>query len=353
MLTALSGLIQSQVRVNHLDCSFYQHDLGKLSHSYLQNNKKSSLLNHGRSLGRCFCSIQEISYEFQSVVDHTAWTSLSQKLNAFYRFSRPHTVAFTISAILSMSLLPVETMRDLSLNFVMEFLKALVPTLLMNIYVVGLNQLYDVEIDKVNKPDLPLASGEFSMNVGRAIVTTCLFSSLALGLRFYSPPPLFALFMFFSLGTIYSVNIHATQDSRYWAPHHKGCYIVKSAYRMLQGWIDPSKYHNKKIFASIWKCKVAYKIRYCMWQGAQEVIPTSDFLLRHHFHVDQECFLCRHEEESLHHLFIGCPFARALNLHSIIYGKRTNFITFKQWIEEVIYKCKEYRVDQDLVKNLQ
>ncbi|KAF9601905.1 hypothetical protein IFM89_023969 [Coptis chinensis] len=89
-----------------------------------------------------------------------------------------------------------------------------------------------------------------------------------------------------------------------------------------------------------------------MWQGAQEVIPTSDFLLRHHFHVDQECFLCRHEEESLHHLFIGCPFARALwfgsDLHSIIYG--TNFITFKQWIEEVIYKCKEYQVDQDLVK---
>ncbi len=31
-----------------------------------------------------------------------------------------------------------------------------------NVYIVGLNQLEDVEIDRINKPRLPLASGEFS-----------------------------------------------------------------------------------------------------------------------------------------------------------------------------------------------
>ena len=41
-------------------------------------------------------------------------------------------------------------------------MQALVPALLMNISIVGLNQLYDVEIDKINKPYLPLASGEMT-----------------------------------------------------------------------------------------------------------------------------------------------------------------------------------------------
>ena len=40
-------------------------------------------------------------------------------------------------------------------------LHALTSALLANVSIVGLNQLYDVEIDKVNKPYLPLASGKF------------------------------------------------------------------------------------------------------------------------------------------------------------------------------------------------
>ena len=45
--------------------------------------------------------------------------------------------------------------------------QALVSALLMNVCIVGLNQLYDVEIDKVNKPYLPLASGEMTMRQAR------------------------------------------------------------------------------------------------------------------------------------------------------------------------------------------
>ncbi len=49
-------------------------------------------------------------------------------------------------------------------------LQALVPALLMNVSIVGLNQIFDVPIDKINKPYLPLASGEFSMRTGIALV---------------------------------------------------------------------------------------------------------------------------------------------------------------------------------------
>ena len=61
-------------------------------------------------------------------------------------------------------------------------LQALGPALLMNICIVGLNQLYDVEIDRVNKPYLPLASGELSEQQGRWLVAGTGATSDACGL---------------------------------------------------------------------------------------------------------------------------------------------------------------------------
>ncbi|KAK1549974.1 hypothetical protein Q3G72_011579 [Acer saccharum] len=132
---------------------------------------------------------------------------LCKNLNAFYRFSRPHTVIGTIIGITSVSLLPVETLADLSPTFFMGLFKALVPSVLMNIYVVGLNQLFDVEIDKVNKPDLPLASGDFTKETGMTIVSTFLLMSLAMGIMFQSPPLFLALLISFLLGSAYSVEL--------------------------------------------------------------------------------------------------------------------------------------------------
>ncbi|KAJ0031284.1 hypothetical protein Pint_12478 [Pistacia integerrima] len=130
----------------------------------------------------------------------------SQKLNAFYRFSRPHTVIGTIIGILSVALLPVVNVADLTPTFFMGLLKALVPSILMNIYIVGLNQLFDVEIDKVNKPYLPLASGDFSMGTGTAIVSAALLMSLGMGIISKSLPLVFALLIGGLLGTVYSVE---------------------------------------------------------------------------------------------------------------------------------------------------
>ena len=50
-----------------------------------------------------------------------------------------------------------------------------------NIYIVGLNQLEDIDIDKINKPNLPLAAGNFSTATGRKIVAVCALLSLGLG----------------------------------------------------------------------------------------------------------------------------------------------------------------------------
>ncbi|XP_077236583.1 coumarin 8-geranyltransferase 1, chloroplastic-like [Tasmannia lanceolata] len=75
--------------------------------------------------------------------------SASKKLNAIYVFTRPYALKATILSAITISLLPVETMADLSL-FLMGLVKGLVPVTLMHIYSVGLNQVYDIEIDKVD-----------------------------------------------------------------------------------------------------------------------------------------------------------------------------------------------------------
>ncbi|KAJ8477624.1 hypothetical protein OPV22_021351 [Ensete ventricosum] len=135
------------------------------------------------------------------------WNAVYKHVDAFCRFSRPHTVIGTVIGIVSVSLLPVESITDISLIYFDGLLKALLPAIFMNIYVVGLNQLFDIEIDKVNKPRLPLASGEFSMEIGTAIVALCCVLSFALGVKSQSPAILLALLISFFLGSAYSINL--------------------------------------------------------------------------------------------------------------------------------------------------
>ena len=92
-------------------------------------------------------------------------------------------------------------------TFAALFFPTLFACLLCNIFITGLNQIVDVELDKINKPNLPLASGELSMRNGKIIVYTsgilsiitawliqpflgCLISSIALIGALYSLPPI-------------------------------------------------------------------------------------------------------------------------------------------------------------------
>jgi homogentisate phytyltransferase/homogentisate geranylgeranyltransferase len=85
----------------------------------------------------------------------------------------------------------------------------------MNIYIVGLNQLSDVEIDKINKPYLPLASGEYSIATGAIIVVSSAILSFWLGWIVGSWPLFWALFISFVLGTAYSINVPLLRWKRF------------------------------------------------------------------------------------------------------------------------------------------
>jgi homogentisate phytyltransferase / homogentisate geranylgeranyltransferase len=90
-----------------------------------------------------------------------------------WKFSRPHTIIGTSLSVLAIYLVALgdgHSWLDWSPGQLGKWLLAWLACIGGNLYIVGLNQLYDVEIDRVNKPDLPLASGQFSLATGRWIV---------------------------------------------------------------------------------------------------------------------------------------------------------------------------------------
>lgn len=107
----------------------------------------------------------------------TVIQSRSTPFYAFWKFCRPHTIIGTSLSVLALYLIALAG-RDVtsglpsssSLTILSSLLPALLACLGGNVYIVGLNQLEDVAIDKINKPHLPLASGEFSRRLGWLIV---------------------------------------------------------------------------------------------------------------------------------------------------------------------------------------
>ncbi len=97
----------------------------------------------------------------------------ARPLGALWRFSRPHTIIGTTVSIVALYLIAVATLPGLALDGgLFDLFWTLVAGLAVNVYIVGINQLEDVEIDRVNKPFLPLAAGEMTMETGRVIVAT-------------------------------------------------------------------------------------------------------------------------------------------------------------------------------------
>ncbi|MGK7950053.1 MAG: homogentisate phytyltransferase [Xenococcaceae cyanobacterium] len=90
---------------------------------------------------------------------------------SLWKFSRPHTIIGTSLSVFAIFTIAIATTNNILTQTNLEQLLAVwVACLGGNVYIVGLNQLWDVEIDRINKPHLPIAAGEFSVQQGRWIV---------------------------------------------------------------------------------------------------------------------------------------------------------------------------------------
>ena len=92
-------------------------------------------------------------------------------IKSFWKFSRPHTIIGTSLSVLALYFISLATTSNgITAANLEQMLAVWLACLCGNVYIVGLNQLCDVEIDRINKPDLPLASGEFTIHQGQLIV---------------------------------------------------------------------------------------------------------------------------------------------------------------------------------------
>ncbi len=136
-------------------------------------------------------------------------------LAAFARFTRPHTIIATAVQVVSLFLIAggSQVLAPTSLG---PLLLTLLTCLALNIYIVGLNQITDVEIDRINKPHLPLASLEMSIRQGWIVVALMTLVALV-GSLIAGPYLLTTVFIIMFIGTIYSIPPLRLKRFSFWA----------------------------------------------------------------------------------------------------------------------------------------
>ncbi|MBP5972364.1 homogentisate phytyltransferase [Brasilonema sp. CT11] len=168
---------------------------------------------------------------------------------SFWKFSRPHTIIGTSLSVLGLYLIAVAvSQRTYSL---FPLLGAWVACLCGNIYIVGLNQLEDVAIDKINKPHLPVAAGEFSLTTGKLIVG--ITGVLALVVAWLQGPFLLGMVAIsLAIGTAYSLPPIRLKRFPFWAAvcifSVRGA-IVNLGLFLHYSWVFE---HSSSITAAVW-----------------------------------------------------------------------------------------------------
>jgi len=134
--------------------------------------------------------------------------SLADKVDAVYRFSRPHTIRGTLLACFTgVGRALIETPQFIGMipALLPKAMLGVLSLLLGNLFIVGINQIYDVEIDQINKPFLPIAAGRLSPRAAWALVLGSGVAGLTLVKAIFSPL-IFYLYLFGTVvGGLYSV----------------------------------------------------------------------------------------------------------------------------------------------------
>lgn len=99
-----------------------------------------------------------------------------KRLHILWNFSRPHTIIGS-----TISITTLYAMASQNIGFFSHWpllILAVFTGITCNLFIVGINQIEDVEIDKINKPYLPIAAGELSIKNAYRIIYTSAFLSV-------------------------------------------------------------------------------------------------------------------------------------------------------------------------------
>jgi len=118
-----------------------------------------------------------------------------------WKFSRPHTIIGSVISIFTLYYIVCQHQVTQCLAYLFV---ALSIGITCNLFIVGINQIADVPIDRINKPYLAIPSGRLSVQEAKVIVLTALGISLALAL--YTSPYLFGIILLAAtIGWAYSM----------------------------------------------------------------------------------------------------------------------------------------------------
>lgn len=120
-----------------------------------------------------------------------------------WKFSRPHTIIGSTLSILSIFAVAIGTSYSVSISpFLLPL--SLLCALASNIYITGLNQWSDIEVDRINKPWLPIPAGLLTKEKALRIVMVC--GGIAVSAAFIlSPFFLGLILLILAIGTAYSL----------------------------------------------------------------------------------------------------------------------------------------------------
>ncbi|XP_024029410.1 homogentisate solanesyltransferase, chloroplastic-like isoform X2 [Morus notabilis] len=155
----------------------------------------------------------KLNFPDKNQPDEAAASNLVAKVLRFgssvWRFIRPYSMTqpFTASICLFARVM-VENKQSFQWPLLFKAFLGLISVVLALVYANGLNQIFDIEIDRMNKPYLPLPAGDLSLKqawfvtifsvstgllilwlVNADLITTCLYSVCILLAILYSVPP--------------------------------------------------------------------------------------------------------------------------------------------------------------------
>lgn len=125
-------------------------------------------------------------------------------LLTLWQFSRPHTIIGSTLSIVALYCVAAAQGGYGSGNMAAVLLPSLLSALACNLYITGLNQWADVEVDRINKPWLPIAAGRLTRRQALAIVLASGAMALLLAAMF-SAGFLGLIALIMGIGTAYSL----------------------------------------------------------------------------------------------------------------------------------------------------
>ena len=121
--------------------------------------------------------------------------------NVLWRFARPHTIIGTALSVAGLYGIAAAEGHGTGAG---DLIATLIAGLAVNVAIVGVNQITDVEIDRVNKPYLPIAAGDLTIGQAWAIVLAATLLPLAMALT-QGAAELVAVAAALAVGALYSL----------------------------------------------------------------------------------------------------------------------------------------------------